>query len=129
MARRPELTPAIALALARELYEATGERDARLEAVIAQDISKSFKYVAGILGYQRFPVAEPVFAADPSYAYWYVNSVLHGPWPPGERAIVSNEHLAENYLLYYLRSKEDRARFKGLVWAVHGQLRPWFGKP
>lgn len=83
---RPKLTPEIAYNLAKLLYRASGERDTRLESVIAQRLL---------------------------WAYFYAKFVLTGPFFAGEPVIVQdtiNAHLYKNLL----RTPEDHARFEGI---------------
>ncbi len=81
---RPKLTPEIAYNLADRLYQASGERNARLESVIAQ---------------------------DPRMACWYAISVLKGPWPEAESVIVQDKIHARLYK-DLLRTPEVQDHFK-----------------
>ena len=75
---KPKLTPQIAYNLAERLYEVTGERNARLESMIAQDRYYAYSYAVDVLS-GPFPEAEPVFAQDSYYARAYVRDVLKTP--------------------------------------------------
>ncbi len=72
---RPKLTPQIAFNLAKALYDASGERDERLESVIVQDSYQAYRYAYGILK-APWAEAEPVIARDKSWAKIYIRDVL-----------------------------------------------------
>jgi hypothetical protein len=75
---RPKLTPEIALNLAQALHNASGERDDRLESVIAQDAWSAYWYAAIVLECP-FPMGESMIAQNVGAAYWYANNVLKTP--------------------------------------------------
>ncbi len=84
---RPKLTPRVAYNLAEALYDSSGERDWRLESVIAQ---------------------------DPYLAFLYSTDILQGPFPAGESAIVRDNTYSYMYEKYRLKIPEDRRRFREL---------------
>lgn len=84
---RPKLTPQAAFNLAEALYDASGERDWRLESVIAQDSKLSFLYATDI---------------------------VDGPFPAGESAIIRDNTYSYMYEKYRLKTSEDRRRFHEL---------------
>lgn len=91
---RPKLTPEIAYNLAEALYAASGERDERLESVIAQ---------------------------APEYACWYARYVLKGPWPEAELVIVQDSLYSYLYAKRVLKTSEDRARFEVIQLRLLGE--------
>jgi hypothetical protein len=92
----PKLTPQIAFNLAERLYEASGERDERLEGVIAQDAWLAYLYAKDVLK-GPFYEGEPVIAQDPQISYDYAKDALKGPFPEGEPAIAQDPQISYEY--------------------------------
>jgi hypothetical protein len=113
---RPKLTPEIAFNLAVRLYDASGERDERLESVIAQDAQSACWYAERVLK-GPWLEAESVIAQDPACAYRYALYVLRSPWPEAEPVIVQDPRRAYWYARYLLETPEDVARFQAILGA------------
>lgn len=58
------------------------------EPAIARDPQIAFNYAKYVLGNQRFPLGEPKIAQFPFLVMEYCRSVLKGPWPEGEAALL-----------------------------------------
>ncbi len=140
---RPKLTLEIAYNLAEALFNASGERDERLESVIAQDTERAYAYALNVLKgpfpegepaiarhlhlayrYARhvikrpFPEAELAIAQDPELAFWYARYVLKSSWPEAEFVISKQPFIAYEYM-DLLKTPEDIARFKEVQqWSV-----------
>mgnify|MGYP001578888224 CR=1 FL=1 len=128
---RPKLTPQIALNLAWRLYEATGERDERLENMIAQDREVAYEFVADVLDFPEgsqwaywyaknvlkapWPEAESIIEASPRWAYEYAFRVLNGPFLKAEPEIAESSKWAYAYARDVLETDEDHARFKEIL--------------
>jgi hypothetical protein len=108
---RPKLTPQIAFNLAKALYDASGERDGRLESMIAQDAWEAYLYAKYVLKGQ-FPEAEPIIAQDARSAFEYAYFVLKAPWPEGEPVIAQDLTYVQLYAKNVLKTPEDCARFR-----------------
>ena len=108
---RPKLTPEIAYSLAWRLYAATGERDTRLESVIAQNPMWAYLYARDILK-GPWPEAESMIAQDATWAYWYAKDILKSPWPEAEEVIAQDATWRCFYARDVLKTPEDHARFK-----------------
>ncbi len=108
---RPKLTPQIAYNLAEALYNASGERDERLESVIAQDASWACYYAKYVLQ-SPWPEAAQVIAQDAYWAYEYARAILKTPWPKGEPAIAQIPIYEYLYTENVLKTPEDLARFR-----------------
>jgi lambda repressor-like predicted transcriptional regulator len=100
---RPKLTPQIAYNLAKALYDASGECDTRLEAVIAQNSGWAYRYAKDVLE-GPFPKGEPMISQEPEWAYAYARDVLKGPWPEAEFAIAKYPGEAYRYAHYVLKA-------------------------
>jgi hypothetical protein len=107
---RPKLTPQIAYNLAKRLHNASGERDERLESVIAQDPYLACLYALDILK-GPWPEAEPVIAQNAMWAFYYARDMLKGPFPEAE-IIIAPSSWADRYADVVLKTPEDRARFR-----------------
>jgi hypothetical protein len=107
---RPKLTPEIAYNLAAALYRASGERDERLESVIAKEAQFAYQYARLVLK-APWPEAEPIIVQEPRPACFYATYVLKAPWPEAEPVIVQNPKYAMWYADHVLKTPEDIARF------------------
>jgi lambda repressor-like predicted transcriptional regulator len=93
------------------LYNASGERDARLEGMIAQDAQFAYQYARDVLR-SPWPEAEPVIAQDPEYASFYARFVLKAPWPAAEPTIAQIGFCAHMYIQDVIKTTEDYFRFQ-----------------
>ncbi len=110
---RPKLTPEIAFNLARRLYDASGERDERLEKMIAQSPMYASAYATSVLK-GPFPEGEPLIIRYPGWACEYARDALKSPWPEAEPVIAQSVSWSGMYIRTVLKTDEDRNRFMAL---------------
>ena len=118
----PYRIPSIAYELAAKKYRRTGQRDPKLESVIAQDPYRAYlyahhfirgrwpegerviaqdpgwacEYALNIIG-RRWPRAEPAIAQDPWWAYYYARNVINDRWPEAESVIAQDPGSWKSY--------------------------------
>jgi hypothetical protein len=109
------------------------ERFVIAEHVIAADAYCAYDYAVNILGQKwdikgmyrvhsswednviQFKIPRKIvniaitsIGSDASYSYYYARDVIGGRWPPGEKAILEDEHVAYNYAVYAMKQRWPR---------------------
>ena len=79
-----------------------GSTRRRIEEKIKDNAKFSCWYIAYVLDWQPFPLAEPIIAKYPGHAAWYAKNVLHGLFPMGEAAIATDFECARYYYTHII---------------------------